>query len=73
MRIAFDDHDENIRLRGGQLYWADACYVKTDMLAPGESGGGLTRLERDARLARMIQAEDLHLAIRDAIGSRNAP
>jgi hypothetical protein len=71
MRVAFDDHDETVVLRGGQLYWADARYIKSDML--DQSGGShfLHRLERDARLAEVIHVEDLHLAIRSAIDSRS--
>jgi len=69
--VHYDDaHRYPYPVHGGQLYWADACYVRADALLPREAGDATRR--RDAELFGLVDLPDVarHVApIADARGA----
>lgn len=61
--IAHDSQSVNIRSKGGQLFWADACYVKKEMLAVGDCSVPPERVSRDVRLAAALNATDIEVEL----------
>jgi len=66
LRIAYDEHDENIAQRGGQLFWGDACYVYKDMLDSENSARTTQQKNRDIKLMEILNMPDLLAAIQDS-------
>jgi len=60
--VHYDDaHRYTYPVHGGQLYWADAYYVRTDALLPREAGDASRR--RDAELFGLVDLSDAALHV----------
>jgi FkbM family methyltransferase len=66
LRVAYDEHDENIAQRGGQLFWGDACYVRKDMLDREKSAMTTQGKNRDIGLMEILNMPDLLATIQES-------
>ena len=57
--INFDHHRLEHEVRGGQIFWADAFYVKKEIVDTQYNKGSLDALKRDAMIAGMLGFHDL--------------
>jgi FkbM family methyltransferase len=67
--VHYDDaHRYTYPVHGGQLYWADAYYVRADALLPREAGDALRR--RDAELFGLVDLSDVALHVSRVVDAR---
>lgn len=57
--INYDQHRLEHELRGGQLYWADAFYIKKDIVDTKYDKDSQSEIVRDAKIAKMLGFLDL--------------
>lgn len=62
--INYDHHRIIHENRGGQVYWADAFYIKKDIVDTLYKKTDLLQLEKDAEIARMLGFLDLELRLK---------
>lgn len=63
--INYDHHRVLHESRGGQLYWADAFYVKKEIVGTLYKKTDFFQLEKDIKIARMLGFIDLELRLKN--------
>ncbi|GHZ26231.1 2-O-methyltransferase NoeI [Vibrio cholerae] len=63
--INYDDYIYENDARGGQLFWADAFYVKEDIINLNYKGSSRNTIRNDALIAERLGFKDLSLRIKN--------